>query len=133
MSLLVWDEVLSAWQEGDFRHVHDWLNERWARTVRESVAGDADPFARFLQGLAFAALAFHFAGEHNRESAALFVEDGLSTLARYPRSYAGIETAPILDALSELQRVLEVPGTGETIPVLLSSRSALRFARAVPA
>lgn len=133
MSLLVWDEVLSAWQEGDFRHVHDWLNERWARTVREGVAGEADPFARFLQGLAFAALAFHFAGEHNRESAALFVEDGLSTLSRFPRAYAGIEITPILDALSELQRVLEIPGSGETIPTLLASRQALRFARLAPA
>lgn len=133
MSLLVWDEVLSAWQEGDFRYVHDWLNERWARAVREAVAGETDPFARFLQGLAFAALAFHFAGEHNRESAALFVEDGLSTLSRFPRTFAGIEITPILDALAELQRVLEIPGSGETIPTLLASRQALRFARLAPA
>jgi len=128
MSLLVWDDLLLPWQAGDFRTVHDWLNERWARAVQGAVAGEADPFARFLQGLAFAALAFHFAGEQNRESAAIFADDGLMVLSRYPANYAGVEIPPIVDALAELQNLLSVPSPGQSIPHLVSSVRALRFA-----
>jgi hypothetical protein len=127
MHLLLWDELLVLWQSGDFRSVHDWINERWACVVQESVEADSDPFARFLQGLAFAALAFHFAGEQNRESAELFVEDSLDVLSRYPSTYAGIDTTPIIDALAELRNLMPAPDAGQPIPEIISSVRALRF------
>lgn len=128
MSLLLWDEVVGLWQAGDFRSVHDWLNERWSHTVQGSPRGDADPFAQFLQGLAFAALAFHFAGEQNRESAAIFVEDGLNTLSRFPPSYAGVELTPVVDALAELRHSLPPADSGLPIPPIVSGVRALRCA-----
>lgn len=127
MSLLLWDEFAALWQAGDFRGVHDWLNERWAHTVEQSPRGDAEPFAQFLQGLAYAALAFHFAGEKNAESASLFVEDGLDVLPRYAPSFAGIEITPIVDALAELRGQLPAPATGSLAPPLVSAVRALRF------
>lgn len=127
MSLLLWDELAVLWQSGDFRGVHDWINERWSRTVQESPQGDADPFARFLQGMAFAALAFHFAEEQNGESAHIFVEDGLDVLSRFPPSYAGVEITPMVDALAELRDHMPAPDTGLPIPSVLSCVRALRF------
>ncbi len=127
MSLLLWDELLVLWQSGDFRAVHDWLNERWSRVVQESAEQDADPFARFLQGLAFAALAFHFAAEQNRESTELFVEDALAVLSHYPPSYGGIVTTPIIDSLAELRDLMPGVDAGQPIPVIISSVRALNF------
>lgn len=127
MSLLLWDELAALWQSGDFRGVHDWINERWSRTVQESPQGDADPFARFLQGMAFAALAFHFAEEQNSESAAIFVEDGLETLQQFPPVYAGVELTPIIDALAELRHNLPQSDSGLPIPPVVSAVRALQF------
>lgn len=127
MSLFLWDELLILWQSGDFRAVHDWINHHWSQIVRGSVEADSDPFAQFLQGLAFSALAFHYAGEQNRESAGLFVNDGLEVLSRYPSSYAGIETTPIIDALEELRDLLPASGAEQPIPAVVSSVRALRF------
>jgi hypothetical protein len=127
MSLLLWDELLVLWQSGDFRAVHDWLNERWSRVVQESAEQDADPFARFLQGLAFASLAFHFAAEQNQESAELFVEDALAVLSNYPCSYAGINTTPIIDSLAELRELMPSADAGQPIPTIISSVRALNF------
>lgn len=127
MSLLLWDELAALWQAGDFRGVHDWINERWSRTVQESPQGDADPFARFLQGIAFAALAFHFAEEQNGESANIFVEDGIDTLSRFPPSYAGVEITPMVDALAGLRDHMPAPETGLPISPVVSCVRALRF------
>lgn len=110
--LIIWDELAALWDEGDFRGVHDWINERWARVVQTHPEGDRQPFARFLQGLAFAALALHFARERNAESARIFVEDALEVLPRYAPQYAGIELAPIIETLHALAAAL--PGAGET-------------------
>lgn len=126
MSLLLWDELLVFWQAGDFRTAHDWLNERWARVVQESTAADSDPFARFLQGLAFAALAFHFAAEQEHESAEIFIEDAIRVLSRYPHNYAGIDVAPMVDALSELDNAMPTVDAAVPIPVMVSSTWALR-------
>lgn len=127
MSLLLWDELAALWQSGDFRGVHDWINERWSRTVQESPQGDADPFACFLQGMAFAALAFHFTEEQNGESAAIFVEDGLDVLSRFPQTYAGIEVPPMVDALVELRDHMPTLDAGLPIPSVVSCVRALRF------
>lgn len=126
MSLLLWDELAALWQAGDFRGVHDWLNERWAHTVQQSPRGDAEPLAQFLQGLAYAALAFHFAAEQNAESAGLFVEDGLDLLPRYAPAFAGIEVSPVVDALAELRAHL-TPYSAIPVPPPVSAVRALRF------
>ncbi len=127
MSLLLWDELAALWQAGDFRAVHDWLNERWARAVQESLRGDGDPFARFLQGLGFAALAFHFAAQHNSESAGIFVDDALEVLPRFGPAYAGVEINPIVDALVELRERLPAPESELPVSPVPSSVRALRF------
>jgi len=127
MSLLLWDELAALWQAGDFRGVHDWLNERWARSMQESVQGADDPFVQFLQGLAFTALAFHFAGERNFESAGIFTEDGLIVLSRYAPVYAGIEVTPLIDALAELRDTMPAPDTEMHLPPVFSGIRALRF------
>lgn len=129
MTLLVWDEVLPLWQGGDFRGVHDWLNAHWSYQIQQSAGGEGDPLAGFLQGLAFAALAFHFAHEQNRESADLFIADGIATLSRYPATYAGIEVAPLLDALTDLRHLLSNTRAEQPIPRLNSSVQALRCFR----
>lgn len=127
MSLLLWDELEALWQAGDFRGVHDWLNERWARSMQESPQGADDPFVQFLQGLAFAALAFHFVSERNFESAGIFTEDGLIVLSRYAPVYAGIEITPLLDALAELRDAMPASDTDLLLPPGTSSVRALRF------
>lgn len=132
MSLLLWDELASYWHAGDFRTVHDWINERWARVVQERPEGAADPFARFLQGLAFAALAFHFSDGQNRESAGLFVADALAVLPRFAPAHAGIATTPLIDALGELQTLLALP-EGMPLPSQPSYATALRFMRGAAA
>ncbi len=127
MSLLLWDELAALWQAGDFRAVHDWINERWARTMQESPQGADDPFVQFLQGLAFAALAFHFIGERNFESAGIFTEDGLIVLSRYAPVYAGVEITPLIDALAELRDVMSASDTELLLPPQFSGVRALRF------
>jgi hypothetical protein len=116
MPLIIWDELAALWDEGDFRSVHDWINERWARTVQTSPQGERDPFAGFLQGLAFAALAFHFARDRNVESAKLFVDDALGALPRYTPRYAGVELAPVMDALHSLAAALPATGPEGLLP-----------------
>lgn len=127
MSLLLWDELAALWQSGDFRGVHDWLNERWARSMQESPQGADDPFVQLLQGLAFTALAFHFAAERNFESAAIFTEDGLAVLSRYAPVYAGIEITPLIDALAELRDAMPTSDTDRLLPPGISGIRALRF------
>ncbi len=127
MALFVWDELIVLWQSGDFRAVHDWINQHWSELVQNSIEGDSDPFAQFLQGLAYAALAFHFAGEQNQESAELFIDDGLNALSHYPSTYAGIEIIPIIDALAELRDILPAHDTGQPIPTVSSSVHVLRI------
>lgn len=127
MSLLLWDELTALWHAGDFRGVHDWLNERWARSMQESPQGADDPFVQFLQGLAFAALAFHFVSERNFESAGIFTEDGLIVLSRYAPVYAGIEITPLIDALAELRDAMPASDTDLLLPPGTSGVRALRF------
>lgn len=129
MSLLVWDELAALWQSGDFSGVHDWINQHWSRIVQEAPRGDADPFARFLQGMAFAALAFHFADQQNAESAGIFVEDAIEVLSRFPPAYAGIEVPPIVDALVELRAHMPSPDSTLPIPTIISGVRALRFSQ----
>ncbi|BCB27413.1 hypothetical protein SKTS_22990 [Sulfurimicrobium lacus] len=102
-----WDELELLWNANNFGAVHDWLGERWNYQIQTRPAGHEDPDAQFLQGLAFAALAFYFTQNHNQDGAALLAEDGLARLARFLPVYRGLEVAPVLETLHTLRPLLE--------------------------
>ena len=62
--------------------------------------------ARFLQGLAFAALSFHFTQNQNQDGAALLADDALRSLPAFQPSHRGVEVTPILETLRTLRPLL---------------------------
>lgn len=106
LSNLDWSEVAAMWNNNQLQELHDWLNERWSRLIRNSPAGMRDPEAEFLQGLAFATLALFFTQNRNQEGALLMIDDALVTLARYRPRFLGVHIDPILAALQELRPLL---------------------------
>lgn len=111
-----WDELDHHWDNNEFGEVHDWLNERWAQIVKNSPAGDKDPDARFMQGLAFAALAIYFTQVGNQESACLFLDDALMILPQYKPGYMGIMVEPVLETLHTLRPVISLLGRDDPCP-----------------
>lgn len=95
------------WNAGDFRGVHDWLGLRWNQLIQSTLNGNGDTDARFLQGLAFAALSFHFTQNQNQDGAALLADDALRSLPAFQPSYRGVEVAPILETLHALRPLLD--------------------------
>lgn len=120
-----WDELARLWSENEFGAVHDWLGERWNRLVQERVDGHADRDALFLQGLAFAALAFHFTQSHNQEGARILADDALRVLPGYSPSYAGVAVAQVLDAVRSLRSRLE--GVEDEAPCPVAPRDLTAF------
>ncbi len=106
LSELDWSEVASLWNSNELGVLHDWLNERWARLVRNSVLGQKDPEAEFLQALAFAALALFFTQNHNQDGALLMIDDALIALSRYRPRYLGVGIDPVVAALQDLRPLL---------------------------
>lgn len=106
-AVLAWDELELLWNANQFGAVHDWLGERWNHLIQTRPGGHDDPDAQFLQGLAFAALAFHFTQNHNQDGAALLADDALAVLPRFVPSHQGIEIAPVLETLHALRPLLE--------------------------
>lgn len=98
-----WDEFAALWDSNELQRAHDWLNSRWSRLVETRLAGCADPEARFLQGLAFAALALHFTQCRNQEGALLMLDDAVIALARFRPGFLGVQVDPIIDTLQELR------------------------------
>jgi hypothetical protein len=111
-----WDELAHHWNENDFQLVHDWLNQRWAQLVKDRVGGDKDPDARFLQGLAFAALALYFTQNSNQEGACLLIDDALMILPQYAPSHHGIRVEPILETLHTLRPVIALLAPDDECP-----------------
>lgn len=111
-----WDELDHHWNNNDFGAVHDWLNERWAMIVKNSPAGDKDPDARFMQGLAFAALALYFTQNNNQESARLFLDDALMYLQQFTPSHMGIMVEPVLETLHRLRPAIALLGPDDACP-----------------
>lgn len=101
-----WDELALLWDGNNFGGVHDWLGERWNRLIQTRPGGHEDPDARFLQGLAFAALAFHFTQNRNQDGAALLTDDALRVLPSFLPAYGGVEVAPVLETLNVLRPLL---------------------------
>lgn len=101
-----WEELAHLWNSNDLAAAHDWLNERWSRLIRNSVAGQMDPEAQFLQALAFAVLALHFTQNANQEGAVLMIDDALVALNRFRPGFLGIHIDPIIATLEELRPLL---------------------------
>lgn len=106
LSRLDWADAAVMWNDNDLGALHDWLNERWARLIRNSMLGDKDPEAEFLQGLAYATLALYFTQNRNQEGALLMIDDAQMALAKYRPRFLGVHVAPILGALQELRPLL---------------------------
>lgn len=111
-----WDELVFFWNNNDFDLAHDWLNERWGRLVQTSPIGDRDPDARFLQGIAFAALALHFTQNSNQEGARLLLDDALMVLNQYQPSHLGVKVEPILETLQTLRPAIAVLAPDDDCP-----------------
>ncbi|MBZ0096495.1 MAG: DUF309 domain-containing protein [Sulfuricella sp.] len=112
-----WDELALLWDGNNFGAVHDWLGERWNHLIQTRPGGHEDPDAQFLQGLAFAALAFHFTQNHNQDGAALLAEDALAMLPRFLPAWRGVEIAPVLETLNTLLPLLEGLDHGSDCPM----------------
>lgn len=102
-----WDELELLWNANNFGAVHDWLGERWNHLIQSRPAGQEDPDALFLQGLAFAALAFHFTQNHNQDGAALLADDALAVLPQFVPVYRGMNVVPVLETLNALRPLLD--------------------------
>lgn len=101
-----WQEFAFLWDGNDMARAHDWLNLRWSRLIRDRIAGEQDPEAQFLQGLAFATLALHFTQSANQEGALLVLDDALVLLSKYRPAFLGVEVDPVIATLNELRPLI---------------------------
>lgn len=106
LSQLDWKDAAIMWNSNDLCALHDWLNQRWSRVIRNSLVGTKDPEAEFLQGLAFATLALFFTQNRNQEGALMMIDDARMALAKYRPRFLGVNLDPILGALAELRPLL---------------------------
>ncbi len=114
LSEIDWSEVGTLWNTNELGVLHDLLNERWSRLIRNSVLGTRDPEAEFLQGLAFATLALFFTQNRNQEGALLMVDDALIALGKYRPRFMGVQIDPIIGTLQTLRPLIaSLPADGE--------------------
>lgn len=114
LSEIDWSEVATLWNTNELGVLHDLLNERWSRLIRNSVLGTRDPEAEFLQGLAFATLALFFTQNRNQEGALLMADDALIALGKYRPRFMGVRIEAIIDTLQMLRPLIaSLPADGE--------------------
>ena len=114
LSEIDWSEVATLWNSNELGVLHDLLNERGSRLIRNSVLGTRDPEAEFLQGLAFATLALFFTQNRNQEGALLMVDDALIALGKYRPRFMGVQIDPIIGTLQTLRPLIaSLPADGE--------------------
>lgn len=101
-----WREVAALWDANELDTLHNWLNERWSRLIRNSLLGTRDPEAEFLQALAFATLALFFTQNQNQQGALLMLDDALLALGKYRPRFLGVDIDPIVGALGDLRPLL---------------------------
>lgn len=101
-----WEEFASFWNGNDLAAAHDWLNIRWSRIVETSLAGNTDPVAQFLQGIAFATLALHFTQCRNQDGARLMLDDALIALSKYRPAFLGVRVDPVIGTLQDLRPLI---------------------------
>ena len=85
--------------------------------MRNSVLGQKDPEAEFIQGLAFATLALFFTQNHNQEGALLLIDDALIALNKYRPRYLGVEIDPIIATLQDLRPLLVGLASDDACPL----------------
>ncbi|NMF89077.1 DUF309 domain-containing protein [Aromatoleum petrolei] len=114
LSELDWSEIAALWNGNELSALHDLLNARWSRLIRNSVLGAADPEAEFLQGLAFAALALFFTQHRNQEGALILLDDAVFALGKYRPRFLGVQVEPIVGCLQEMRPLIaSLPADGE--------------------
>jgi hypothetical protein len=129
---LDWSEVAAMWDANELDDLHDWLNRRWSRLIRNSVLGTDDPEAQFLQALAFATLALYFTQHHNQEGALMMVDDALLTLTKYSPRFMGVEVEPIVATLLDLRPLLVGLAPDAACPVWPFVYAKFQFHRRAP-
>jgi len=114
LSELDWSEIATLWNDNELGVLHDRLNERWSRLIRNSVLGTADPEAEFLQALAFATLALFFTQNRNQDGALILLDDALVALGKYRPRFLGVHIDPIIGTLQTLRPlIVSLPADGE--------------------
>lgn len=129
---LDWSEVASLWDANELGELHDWLNQRWSRLIRNSVLGFADPEAEFLQALAFATLALYFTQNHNQEGALMMIDDASLALTKYSPRFMGVEVDPVVATLQELRPLLVGLPPDAACPVWPFVYSKFQYHRCAP-
>jgi hypothetical protein len=132
LSELDWGEVANMWNNNHLGQLHDWLNERWARLIRNSPLGNNDPEAELLQALAFATLALFFTQNHNQEGALLMLDDAMMALGKYRPSYMGIKIEPIYCTLQDLRPLLVGLAPQAECPIYPFVYAKFEYTRAAP-
>lgn len=132
LSELDWSELAALWNDNELGTVHDWLNERWSRLIRNSPLGQADPEAELLQALAFATLALFFTQNQNQEGALLMLDDAVLALGKYRPAYLGIRIEPIYASLQELRPMLVGLAPDADCPMYPFVYPKFEYSRATP-
>jgi len=83
---------VAQFNDGLFFECHDTLEKIWS--------GVRGPSRDFFQGLIQVAVGFHHLGNGNRPGAITLLRRSLARLGRYPARYAGVELAPLRDAVA---------------------------------
>ena len=99
---------VAQFNDGLFFECHDTLEEIWK--------GARGPSRAFFQGLIQAAVGFYHLGNGNRPGAITLLRRSLARLERYPGRYAGVELAPLRDAVAGWLACLESGGTAPSRP-----------------
>ena len=99
---------VAQFNDGLFFECHDTLEEIWS--------GVRGPSRGFFQGLVQVAVAFYHLGNGNRPGAITLLRRALARLERYPARYAGLELAPLRDAVTLWLAGLESGGTTPSRP-----------------
>lgn len=132
LSELDWSEVAALWNNNELGVLHDLLNERWSRLIRNSVLGTADPEAEFLRGLAFATLALFFTQNQNQEGALLLLDDAVIVLGKYRPRFLGVHVDPIIDTLHAMRPLIAaLPPDGEN-PMFPFIYAKFEYSRVAP-
>ncbi|BAL26938.1 hypothetical protein [Azoarcus sp. KH32C] len=132
LSELDWSEIAALWNRNELGALHDLLNERWSRLIRNSVLGTADPEAEFLQALAFATLALFFTQNRNQAGALILLDDALLALAKYRPQFLGVQVDPIVGTLQEMRPLIASLGPDAENPSFPFVYAKFEYGRCAP-
>jgi hypothetical protein len=99
---------IAQFNHGLFFECHDTLEEVWS--------GVRGPSRDFFQGLIQVAVGFYHLGNGNRAGGTRLLRRALARLGRYPARYAGVDLAPLRDAVAGWLSSLESGGEAPVRP-----------------